>query len=84
MKGPRRNHAAIFKAKVAIAALRGDKTLAELAQQYDVHAEVQKVARPSAPGPSLDWPSGWSPAGFIPSLASTIRSREWDNGSRMS
>ena len=37
MKRPRRNHAATFKAKVAIAALRGDKTLAELAQQYDVH-----------------------------------------------
>jgi transposase-like protein len=35
MKRPRRNHAAAFKAKVAIAALRGDKTLAELAQQYD-------------------------------------------------
>jgi transposase len=37
MKRPRRNHAAVFKAKVAIAALRGDKTLAELAQQYDAH-----------------------------------------------
>ena len=37
MKRPRRNHAATFKAKVAIAALRGDKTLAELAQQYDLH-----------------------------------------------
>jgi transposase len=34
MKRPRRNHAATFKAKVAIAALRGDT---ELAQQYDVH-----------------------------------------------
>jgi transposase-like protein len=34
---PRRNHSAAFKAKVALAALRGDKTLAELAQQYDVH-----------------------------------------------
>lgn len=37
MKRPRRNHAAAFKAKVAIAALRGDQTLTELAQQFDVH-----------------------------------------------
>ena len=33
----RRNHSPELKAKVAIAALRGDKTLAELAQQFDVH-----------------------------------------------
>ena len=37
MKRPRRNHTAVFKAKVALAALRGDKTLAELAQQFDIH-----------------------------------------------
>jgi transposase-like protein len=37
MKRPRRNHAAPFKAKVALAALKGDRTLAELAQQFDVH-----------------------------------------------
>jgi len=34
---PRRNHTPTFKAKVTLAALRGEKTLAELAQQYDVH-----------------------------------------------
>ena len=34
---PRRNHTAVFKAKVALAALKGDKTLAELAEQFDVH-----------------------------------------------
>ena len=34
---PRRNHTAAFKAKVALAAMKGDKTLAELAQQFDVH-----------------------------------------------
>jgi transposase-like protein len=36
-KRPRRNHTAAFKAKVALAAVKGEKTLAELAQQFDVH-----------------------------------------------
>jgi transposase-like protein len=34
----RRNHTSAFKAKVAMAALKGDRTLAELAQAFDVHA----------------------------------------------
>jgi transposase-like protein len=34
---PRRNHGPAFKAKVALAAVKGEKTLAELAQQFDVH-----------------------------------------------
>ena len=33
----RRNHTPAFKAKVALAALKGEKTLAELAQFFDVH-----------------------------------------------
>jgi transposase len=33
----RRTHAPAFKAKVALAAMKGEKTLAELAQQFDVH-----------------------------------------------
>ena len=33
----RRTHSPAFKAKVALAALKGEKTLAELAQQHDVH-----------------------------------------------
>ncbi|MBA3597857.1 MAG: transposase [Methylibium sp.] len=36
-KRPRRNHSALFKAKVAIDAVRGEKTLAELAKLHDVH-----------------------------------------------
>lgn len=41
---PRRNHSPAFKGEVALAALRGDKTQAELAQQFDVH-----------PNPIGDW-----------------------------
>ena len=37
MKRPRRNHSATFKAKVALAAIRGDRTLVELAEQFKVH-----------------------------------------------
>ena len=38
MKRPRRNHTAAFKAKVALTAARGDKTMSELAEQFDVHS----------------------------------------------
>ena len=34
---PRRNHSPAFKAKVAVAAIKGEKTLIELAQNFDVH-----------------------------------------------
>ena len=34
---PRRNHTPAFKAKLALAAIKGDRTLAELAEQFDVH-----------------------------------------------
>jgi len=37
-KRPRRNHTPTFKAKVALAAIKGDRTLAQLAEQFDVHA----------------------------------------------
>ena len=38
----RRNHSPAFKAKVALAAVKGEKTLTELAQQFDVHANQIK------------------------------------------
>jgi len=37
MKRKRRNHSPGFKAKVALAAMKGDRTLAELAEQFGVH-----------------------------------------------
>jgi len=39
-KRPRRNLSPAFKAKVALAAVKGEQTLAELAQQYDVHPNL--------------------------------------------
>ncbi len=34
---PRRNHSPVFKSKVALAAVKGDKTITQLSQQFDVH-----------------------------------------------
>ncbi len=36
-KRPRRNHAPAFKARVALEALKGEQTLVELSQRYQVH-----------------------------------------------
>jgi hypothetical protein len=40
---PRRNHTATFKAKVALAAIKGEKTLSELAEQFEVAPVVRTV-----------------------------------------
>ena len=46
MSRKRRNHSATFKAKVALDALKGDKTIAEIADKYDLHAnQVQQWRR---------------------------------------
>jgi transposase-like protein len=38
MRKPRRNHSAAFKARVALEAIRGEKTVAQIAAQHEVHA----------------------------------------------
>ena len=40
MKKPRRNHSASFKARVAMDALRGVKTVAEIAAENNLHPTV--------------------------------------------
>ena len=37
MRRKRRNHSSAFKAKVAFSVLKGEKTLAQLASEHDVH-----------------------------------------------
>ena len=37
MRRKRRNHSPAYKAKVAVAAIKGDRTLVELSEQFDVH-----------------------------------------------
>lgn len=39
---PGRNHSAAFKAKVALAAIKGKKTMVEPAQEFDLHANQIK------------------------------------------
>ncbi len=40
MKTSRRKHSPAFKAKIALEALRGEKTLAEIASQYEIHPNL--------------------------------------------
>ena len=40
MSKKRRNHSPEFKSKVALAAIKGDKTLTELAQQYGINSNL--------------------------------------------
>ena len=42
-KRPRRNHAPNFNSKVALATIKGAKTLVELSEYFDVHAN--QIAR---------------------------------------
>jgi hypothetical protein len=47
MRKPRRNHSAAFKARVALEAIRGEKTVAELAAHHEVHRRRSRRGRVS-------------------------------------
>jgi len=63
---PRRNHAAAFKAKMTLAAIKSEKTLAELAEQFDIHpnqmAQWKKPVARRRRGCLRRSPTGASPA----------------------
>jgi len=78
---PRRNHSPAFKAKVALAALKGEQTLADLAQLYDVHPNQIKQwkdrhrAAPNEKDQGLPRPQGKRyehPVHFQPFARSTM------------
>ena len=67
---PRRNHAPGFKAKVALAAIKGDRTLAELAEQFDVHPNQITSWKAQLEGGAADvfGPGGGSAAAALPAI----------------
>ena len=46
-RGKRRQHTAVFKAEVALAACRGDRTLSDLAQQFKIHPNLIRAWKES-------------------------------------
>ena len=66
---PRRNHAPAFKAKVALAAVKGEKTLSELAQLFDVHPnQITQWKVQLQEGASEVFGSGGSPGPTLPAI----------------
>ncbi|HWA43126.1 MAG TPA: IS3 family transposase [Hypericibacter adhaerens] len=65
-KRSRRTHTPAFKARVALASLKGDKTLSELAQQYDVHPNQISTWRTQLLEGAQGVFGGSAPAGAAP------------------
>ena len=66
---PRRNHTPAFKAKVAIAAIKGDRTIAQIAEQFDVHPNQVTTWKAQLEGGAADvFGAGGSAAPTAPSV----------------
>src|SRR5438874_8800875 len=70
----RRNHTAVFKAKVALAAIKGEKTLAELAQLFDVHPN--QITRRNTIAISMDGKGSWRDNVFVERLWKSVKYEE--------
>jgi transposase len=53
-KRPRRNHSPAFKAKVALAAIKGERTVVQLAEQFDVHPNQVTTWKAQLEGGAVD------------------------------
>ncbi|MDC8447420.1 MAG: IS3 family transposase [Nitrospira sp.] len=83
MKRTRRNHGATFKAQVALAAVKGDKTLAELAEQFSVHPTQITEWKQQLVGRAADVFGGTKPPSEAPDLKTlhaTIGQLALENG----
>ena len=66
---PRRNHSAAFKAKVALAAVKGDRTIAQLAEHFDVHPNQITSWRAQLEGGAADvFGPGGGQAAALPAI----------------
>ena len=66
---PRRNHTPAFKAKVALAAIKGDRTIAQLADQFDVHPNQITTWKAQLEGSAADV---FAPGGGTAQLAPPV------------
>jgi transposase len=65
---PRRNHSPAFKAKVALAAIKGDRTIAQLAEHFDVHPNQITAWKSQLEGGASDVFGPGSPATAAPAV----------------
>jgi transposase len=80
----RRNHTPAFKSKVALAAVKGDRTLAQLAEQFDVHPNQITSWKAESGAADVFGPSGGSaaqPAIDVKSLHAKIGELTLENDS---
>jgi transposase-like protein len=66
---PRRNHSPAFKAKVAIAANKGERTIAQISEQFDVHPNQVTTWKAQLEGSAADvFDGGTSTAPAVPAI----------------